>query len=135
MRESSIKPSLLRSLALRVGKQSPLPWTKFHDRSGDTSSSGSDEMLDLSRKTKHSFWTVLEIAELTGLSESTVRRSIRGGQLGSVKLKGSRLIRHSQLVEFLGFDPLEEAALVESFRFRNSRPNAEAETPTLFEMT
>ena len=71
-------------------------------------------MLDLSKKPQHSFWTVLEIAELTGLSERTIWRFLETGKLGSVRLNRSRRIRHSQLVEFLGFDPLTEPSLIET---------------------
>jgi len=90
-------------------------------------------MLDLSRKTQHSFWTVKEIVQLTGLSEPTIWRALAQQKLGSVKLKGSRLIRHSQLVEFLGFDPLNEASLVESI-VRNKQGEPPQSSLPLFDV-
>jgi excisionase family DNA binding protein len=91
-------------------------------------------MLDLSRKTQHSFWTVKEIVQLTGLSEKTIWRVLASKKLGSVKLNGSRLIRHSQLVEFLGFDPLTEASLVETI-VRNKKAEALQSSLPLFDVT
>jgi excisionase family DNA binding protein len=84
--------------------------------------------MDLSYKNPHSFWTVKEIVQLTGLSERTIRAAIAGGELGSVKIKGSRKIRHSQLIEFLGFDPLQEASLCKSI---TQRQKVRGDSPTL----
>lgn len=94
-------------------------------------------MLDLNSKNKHSFWTVEEIAQLTGLSERTIWRYLESGKLESVWL-GGRKIRHSQLVAFLGFDPLKEPALiqsiVESFARRKDSETHQATLP-LFALT
>lgn len=88
--------------------------------------------MDLSRKTQESFWTVKEIVEYTGLSESTVWRLLADGDLGSVKLGRSRKIRHSQLVEFLGFDPLSESKLTESILRRKATSNPGKDNFPLF---
>ena len=81
-------------------------------------------MINLSNKTQASFWTVKEIVEYTGLSESTVWRLLSSKKLGSIKLKGSRKIRHTQLVEFLGFDPLNESERTESILRNKSSQSA-----------
>ena len=87
--------------------------------------------MDLSRKNQNSFWTVKEIAEYTGLSVVTIWRAIRSEELGSVKLKGGRKIRHSQLIEFLGFDPLQEAALCESIKIHQKVKPVRGDSQTL----
>jgi len=87
--------------------------------------------MDLSYKNPHSFWTVKEIVLLTGLSERTIRAAIASGELGSVKIKGSRKIRHSQLIEFLGFDPLQEASLCESIARRQKVDGVRVDSQSL----
>lgn len=91
-------------------------------------------MLDLKGKTKHSFWTPAEVCELTGLSRATIWREMKAGRLGFVKIRTSRIIRHSQLVAFFGFDPLDEPALIESYLSHRAAP-APAEQSSLFELT
>lgn len=87
--------------------------------------------MDLSRKNQHSFWTVKEVVEYTGLSERTIRAAIATGELGSVKIRGGRKIRHSQLMEFLGFDPLQESALCESISKRQKSDTVRGDSKTL----
>ena len=82
--------------------------------------------MDLSKKTKASFWTVKEIVEYTGWSESTVWRLLAAKKLDSIKLEGSRSrkIKHSQLVDYLGFDPLDEPDHVESILRRRKKEDS-----------
>jgi excisionase family DNA binding protein len=56
-------------------------------------------------------WTIDEIASLTGFSLSKVKTAIKNKHLHTQKIGGSRRVRHSQLVEWLGFDPLDEQAV------------------------
>lgn len=54
-------------------------------------------------------YTIQEIADLTGFSVSKVKNAIyKNGTLKVEHIVGSVRIRHSQLVEWLGFDPLDE---------------------------
>jgi excisionase family DNA binding protein len=53
-------------------------------------------------------WTVEEIVALTGFSISKIKTAIKKEELKTQKIGGSRRVRHSQLVEWLGFDPLNE---------------------------
>jgi predicted DNA-binding transcriptional regulator AlpA len=55
-------------------------------------------------------WTLAEVIELTGYSLSTIKRAIRAGELHSIKPRQRRVV-HSELVRWLGYDPLRELAL------------------------
>ncbi len=91
--------------------------------------------MDLSKKTKASFWTVKEFVEYTGLSESTAWRLLASKKLGSIKLNRSRKIRHSQLVDYLGFDPLDEPARTESIlRSKDTKPDRNKDKFPLFDL-
>jgi excisionase family DNA binding protein len=50
-------------------------------------------------------WTIQKIAKALRVSDSTVRRAIRGLEIQRVN--GTPKLRHSVLVEWLGFDPSE----------------------------
>ena len=59
-------------------------------------------------------WTIAEIVEISGFTERTVRGAIGRadrGEPGLVALRvagASRRVRHSALVDWLGYDPLTE---------------------------
>ena len=52
-------------------------------------------------------WTFYEVLQLTGYSASTIKRALATGELQSVR-PGERRIVHSELVRWLGYDPLRE---------------------------
>ena len=55
-------------------------------------------------------WLLAEVCEFLNVSHSTLYREIKDGKLETYKVRGSVRVRHSKLVEWLGFDPLEEIA-------------------------
>jgi excisionase family DNA binding protein len=57
-------------------------------------------------------WTIQEIVDVTGFSESKVRRAIRAGELQSSKIKRSRRISHEWLVAWLQCDPFNQALIL-----------------------
>lgn len=54
-------------------------------------------------------WTLAEVCELTGYSRSTIERAIARKEL-SPRRPGERRFVHSELVRWLGYDPLRELA-------------------------
>lgn len=76
-------------------------------------------------------WTIKEIAELSGFSQSKVKRAIASGELQSSKVKGSRRVKHEWLMKWLGFDPLEGAA---GITIKKTTRKGEQETTTVTEI-
>jgi excisionase family DNA binding protein len=54
-------------------------------------------------------WSIKEVSQILGLSESTLYREIKSGKLHTYKLSGSTRIRHAELIRYnLGNDPIKE---------------------------
>jgi excisionase family DNA binding protein len=57
-------------------------------------------MIDIAPITEQPLFSVKEAIKLLGVSESTVRRMIRSGELKSQKVRGSRRIFRASLVQY-----------------------------------
>jgi excisionase family DNA binding protein len=52
-------------------------------------------------------YSVPEVAKLIGISKSKIWELIRSGELGSIKICGRRVVRHSDLLALLARDGLQ----------------------------
>ena len=83
---------------------------------------------------RDSVWTIPEVARESGFSVPTIERTIRSGRLGSVLLCARvRRVLNSQLVAWLGFDPLDEPETYRAAPRRGLR-EVNSEQPYLFEV-
>ena len=84
--------------------------------------------------TRDKVWTIAEVAKQANLCVRTIERTIKEQRLGSVLVSERvRRVRHSQLVDWLGYDPLDEPDTYRPIGQGISLPRKPSEQPSLFD--